>query len=131
MLQRPQKSLQAPRTGGLQSPKQRSGTVTYKRTNTKSVWQPEPHGLAATNTLGRPNPHTVEFSKAEDENGGSPMALESPHSEEVDKVKAPKYKSSFAHRTANKERRMAAEASDGRKRREHRKSRQEDDGFET
>ena len=50
------------------------------------------------------------------------MALEEPHSNEVDKVIAPKYKSSFAHGAADKERRMGKEADHSRKGREHRKS---------
>ena len=50
------------------------------------------------------------------------MALKRPHSNEINKVIAPNYKSSFAHRAANKERRMAKEADHRRKRREHRKS---------
>lgn len=58
------------------------------------------------------------------------MALKGQLNKKADKVKAPKYKSSFVHRTANKERRIAKEADLGRKPREHRKPLPSDDGLE-
>ncbi|KAF6235036.1 hypothetical protein HO173_006663 [Letharia columbiana] len=111
-------------------PETRSGH-SQVQIDAESDWQPRQHAFTAINTLATPNLHTVKSTKAEGKCGGSLIAFEGLHSKETDKVKAPKYRSSFAHRAANKDRRMANETGSRRNHGAHRNSQAKDEDSKT